>query len=143
MTLNIFGCILSIKKEDGYPQWLDELRGLAKSNPYIGISLALTLLSMAGTPPLAGFVSKLAIYIGLLDSGLYGLIIIGVLTSVISAAYYLKLIKISYFSPSINNKKYIVSPLPATILSIGTSILVYFIFSPSIIFISTYWSLAP
>lgn len=79
--------------------YLDEFKGLVKKNLFIAITLAITVLSMAGVPPLAGFVAKLNIYYAILDSQNIALAVFAVLCSVVSAVYYLRIIKISFFLP--------------------------------------------
>ena len=73
------------------------LKGTSSLNPFLACSMAVTLLSMAGVPPLAGFVAKLSVYMVVLDSGALIPAIFAVLSSVISAVYYLRAIKVSYF----------------------------------------------
>ena len=80
--------------------FISGLKGLSALNPFLAASMAVTLLSMAGVPPLAGFVAKLTVYIGVLDSGAFAPAVFAVLCSVVSAVYYLRLIKVAYFYKS-------------------------------------------
>ena len=103
--LGIFSCLLCIKDgKDGY--YLEEINsfsGLLKKNPFLSFSIAVLLFSLAGIPPMAGFFSKLYILISVVESKLYFLAIVAVLTSVISAFYYLKIIKAIFFDIPQNN----------------------------------------
>ena len=74
-----------------------DLAGLSKSHPMVALALAIFMFSMAGIPPLAGFFAKFYIFKAILDQSMYYLAIIGLLTTVIAAFYYLRIIKIMYF----------------------------------------------
>ena len=101
MSLTTFGVVLSIRTTNGKPvQNIQDLSGLATSNPALAITLSLTMFSMAGIPPLAGFMSKFYLFFAALSASLYPLAVVGVLTSVISSFYYIRFIKIMYFDKS-------------------------------------------
>jgi NADH-quinone oxidoreductase subunit N len=97
MNIGCFCVILSMRVKDRYVEHINNLSGLSKSNPILAFSFAILMFSMAGIPPLAGFFGKYFIFISAIDSGLISLAIIGLLSSVIGAFYYLRLIKIMYF----------------------------------------------
>ncbi len=78
-------------------QFIDQLKGQFKENPVLGLSLALCLFSMAGIPPLIGFFAKQMVLYSSTHGGYYFLSIIAILVSVISASYYLKIIRVIYF----------------------------------------------
>tara|TARA_Y100000590_G_C15736977_1_gene1018923 strand:- start:1020 stop:2471 length:1452 start_codon:yes stop_codon:yes gene_type:complete len=103
--LGVFICLLSLKnKKNGF--FLEDIRnfsGLLKKNSFLSISLAIFLFSLAGLPPLSGFFGKLYILISAVESKLYFLAIIGILTSIISVFYYLKIIKYIFFDKSVNS----------------------------------------
>jgi len=92
MSLTLFTII--IKTDNKY---LVEWTGLSRKNPILAISIAITLLSMAGIPPMIGFYNKYLILIEAIQSNLWVIVGIGIITSVISAYYYLQIIKIMYF----------------------------------------------
>lgn len=83
---------------------LSAIAGLAKTSPIIGMALSVIMFSMAGIPPLAGFFAKFYILLSVMHSGFYVLAIIAVLCSVISAFYYLRIIKIIYFDGNNNDQ---------------------------------------
>ena len=104
-VLGIFTCILCLKnKVDGY--YLENIKnfsGLLKKNPFLSFSFAILLFSLVGIPPLSGFFGKLYILISAIESKLYVLSVIAVLTSIISAFYYLRIIKVIFFDKPIND----------------------------------------
>jgi NADH-quinone oxidoreductase subunit N len=97
MTLGVFAVILSMRRSGGMIESIDQLAGLSRSNPTMAFFLAMLLFSMAGVPPLAGFFGKFYVFLAAIKAGLYVLAVIGVLTSVIGAYYYLRIIKVMYF----------------------------------------------
>lgn len=104
MTINMFGIILyPLRRENVHAvqrvKYITDLASLSKINPIIAITLTIGLFSMAGIPPLAGFYSKAFIFFAAMNSSLYLLAFVGVITSVISCFYYIRIIKIMYFQP--------------------------------------------
>ena len=97
MTAGTFGCVLAMRQNGRMVEGLADLSGLSRNAPLLALALAIFMFSMAGIPPLAGFFSKLYVFLAAIDAGLYTLAVIGVLTSVISAFYYLRIVKIMYF----------------------------------------------
>ena len=97
MNLGIFACIFLMKRDGKYCENLNDLSGISKHHPILSISLLIILFSLAGIPPLAGFFAKFYIFMSVIESGMYTLAIIGLLTTIISAFYYLRIIKIIYF----------------------------------------------
>jgi NADH-quinone oxidoreductase subunit N len=100
MTIGAFACILSMRTADGPVEDIDSLAGLASKNLWMAFVLAMILFSMAGIPPLAGFFAKLYVFGAAVKSGLYTLAVIGVLSSVVGAYYYLRVVKVMFFDPS-------------------------------------------
>ena len=97
MNLGIFSCIFMMKRENTYYENIDDLSGLSKNHPVMAICMLLLLFSLAGIPPLAGFFAKFYVFMAILKSEMYYLAIVGLTTTVISAYYYLRIIKIMYF----------------------------------------------
>lgn len=97
MTLGTFACILSMKRADGMVEEISDLAGLSRSNPAMAFLLSMLLFSLAGIPPLAGFFAKFYVFLAAINAGLYAPAVIGVLTSVIGAYYYLAIVKVMYF----------------------------------------------
>ena len=97
MNLGAFGCILMMKRENTFYENINDLSGMSKNHPLLALSFLIILFSLAGIPPLAGFFAKFYIFMAVIESEMYILAIIGLLTTVISAFYYLRIIKIIYF----------------------------------------------
>ena len=97
MNIGAFGCIFLMKKDGKYSEEISDLSGISKNKPLLAISLLIILFSLAGVPPLAGFFAKFYIFMSVIENEMYLLAIIGLVTTVISAFYYLKIIKIIYF----------------------------------------------
>ena len=135
MNIAIFALLLSLKSSNGFVEKIDELSGLSKSNPLIGLSLAIIMLSMAGIPPFIGFFGKFYVFIAALNKGLVVLSILGVLASVISAYYYLRIIKVMYFDEINSNINYnlSISYKSKFILIFLILIMTFFVFYPSLL----------
>ena len=97
MTLGTFAAILSMKIGDRNVENIADLMGLAKTHPGMAFFLATMMFSMAGIPPLAGFFAKFYVFNAAIQGHLYGLAVIGVLSSVVAAFYYLRVVKFMYF----------------------------------------------
>tara|TARA_B100001057_G_scaffold459803_1_gene510290 strand:- start:2882 stop:4297 length:1416 start_codon:yes stop_codon:yes gene_type:complete len=97
MNLGLFSCLLMMKRNDVYYESIDDLSGLSKNHPLLSISLLVILFSLAGIPPLAGFFAKFYIFKSVLEQSMYFLAIVGLLSTVVAAFYYLRIIKIIYF----------------------------------------------
>jgi len=97
MNLAFFGCILMLRRDDKYFENIYDLSGLSKHHPVLSFSFLIVLFSLAGIPPLAGFFAKFYIFTAVLEESMYFLAVIGLLSTVIAAYYYLRLIKIIYF----------------------------------------------
>jgi NADH-quinone oxidoreductase subunit N len=97
MTVGTFACILSMRRKGRLVEGIDDLKGLARTQPMMALALAVFMFSMAGIPPLAGFFAKLYVFLAAVETGLYVLAVLGVLSSVVGAYYYLRIVKLMYF----------------------------------------------
>ena len=97
MNLALFSCLLMLKRNDQYYEDIEDLSGLSKNHPLLSLSMLVILFSLAGIPPLAGFFAKFYIFTAVLEQSMYFLAIVGLLSTVIAAFYYLRIIKIIYF----------------------------------------------
>jgi len=97
MTIGTFAVILAMRRQGRMVEGIDDLAGLGKTQPALAVALAIFMFSMAGIPPLAGFFGKFYVFIAAIDAGLYQLAVVGLLSSVISAYYYLRIVKVMYF----------------------------------------------
>ena len=96
-NLGAFCCVLAMRVRGRMLEEIRDLSGLSRSAPLLAFALAVFMFSMAGIPPLAGFFGKLYVFLAAVDAGLYPLAVIGVLASVVSAFYYLRIVKVMYF----------------------------------------------
>jgi NADH-quinone oxidoreductase subunit N len=96
MTLGTFAVILAMRRDGKLVENIGDLAGLSRTHPTMAFFLAMLLFSLAGVPPLAGFFAKFYVFLAAINAGLYVLAVIGVLTSVIGAYYYLAIVKIMY-----------------------------------------------
>ena len=97
MTLGTFAVILSMKRNGQAMEQISDFAGLSRTNPLLAFFFAMLLFSLAGIPPLAGFFAKWYVFVAAIKAGLFTLAVIGVLTSVVGAFYYLTIIKVMYF----------------------------------------------
>ena len=100
MNIGAFSCLYLLKKDGQYKESISDLSGISKKYPILAISLLIILFSLAGIPPLGGFFAKFYVFVAVLEQQMYALAIIGLLTTVMSAFYYLKIIKTIYFDDS-------------------------------------------
>jgi NADH-quinone oxidoreductase subunit N len=97
MSAGSFACIIAMRRRGHAVEQISELSGLARTDPGLALAMAVFMFSMAGIPPLSGFFGKLYVFLAAVQSGLWALAIIGVLTSVVGAFYYLRIVKVMYF----------------------------------------------
>jgi NADH-quinone oxidoreductase subunit N len=90
-TVAAFGCVLAVERARRGEVTLVDLRGLGKTSPAMAGILSLALLSLAGIPPTAGFVGKLLVFQAGLDAGLTWLVVVGVVSTVVAAFFYLRI----------------------------------------------------
>ncbi len=97
MNLGFFSCLLMMKRNDLYFETIEDLSGLSKNHPILSLCFLIVLFSLAGIPPLAGFFAKFYIFKSVIEQSMYFLAIVGLLSTVIAAFYYLRIIKVIYF----------------------------------------------
>ena len=134
MNLGLFSCLLMMKRNNEYFEDIEDLSGLSKNHPLLSLSFLLILFSLAGIPPLAGFFAKFYIFKSVLEQSMYFLAIVGLLSTVVAAFYYLRIIKIMYFDKE--KEKYDTDHSIWLKFSLATStifILLYFVFSSQLV----------
>ncbi len=97
MTAGVFAVVLSMRRYGLALSEIKDLSGLSKTSPALAYSLCLLMFSMSGIPPAAGFFGKLLVFNALVAKGYFALAVFGVLTSVVAAFYYLRVIKVMFF----------------------------------------------
>ena len=97
MNLSFFSSLFMLKINQKYYETIDDLSGLSKNHPMLSLAMLVSLFSLAGIPPLAGFFAKFYIFMAVIEQEMYFLAIVGLLSTVIAAFYYLRIIKTIYF----------------------------------------------
>ncbi|MBD1150406.1 NADH-quinone oxidoreductase subunit NuoN [Pelagibacterales bacterium SAG-MED29] len=133
MNIGAFSCLYLLKKDGQYKENIFDLSGISKKHPLLAISLLIILFSMAGVPPLGGFFAKFYIFTAVLEKEMYALAIIGLLTTVISAFYYLKIIKTIYFDDSFITLEKVKNKTAKVSIFLSCSILLTFFLYPAIL----------
>ena len=134
MNLGLFSCLLMMKRNNEYFEDIEDLSGLSKNHPLLSLSLLIILFSLAGIPPLAGFFAKFYIFKSVLEQSMYFLAIVGLLSTVVAAFYYLRIIKTMYFDKE--KEKYDTDHSLWLKFSLTVStllILIYFVFPSQLI----------
>jgi NADH-quinone oxidoreductase subunit N len=130
-VMGVFAVLLCLRRQGKPVEQMRDLAGLAKTNPVIALCMVAFMFSMAGVPPLAGFFGKYFVFLAAVKAHMVPLAIIGVLTSVVAAYYYLRIIKIMYFDEALES----LDPLPdfgvRAILAISALYIVLFTLWPA------------
>ena len=100
MNIGVFVVILSLSRDNISVSSIKDLTGYFTNNPFMAVCMAIFMFSMAGIPPLSGFLGKLIVLNVAIDNNLIFLAIIGVISSVIAAYYYLRIVKVMFFDSS-------------------------------------------
>jgi NADH-quinone oxidoreductase subunit N len=134
MNVGTFAVILAMRSKGVAVEGIDDLKGLARTRPGLALAMAIFMFAMAGIPPLAGFFSKLYVFLAAIDAGLYVLAVIGVVTSVVGAYYYLRIVKLMYFDePAAAFDRPIGRELQAVLLITAAVTLLFFVVPSPII----------
>ena len=138
MTIGMFGIVLHLKRKKENVESLSDFAGLAKTEPLLAAIVSIFMLSMAGIPPFAGFFAKFYVFLAAMEEELYVLAVIGVVSSVIGAFYYLRIIKLMYFDDAKAPLDTVLLPYAHKLVIYGSALftLVYFIYPSPVIQIS-------
>jgi NADH-quinone oxidoreductase subunit N len=128
MSAGAFACIIAMRRRGLAVEKISDLGGLAKNDLPLASLLAIFMFSMAGIPPMAGFFGKLLVFRAAVDSGLWALAVIGVLTSVVGCFYYLRVIKVMFFDPAEEKFDVRSGSLSFVAMSTGIFTLAFFVF---------------
>ncbi|TVR09883.1 MAG: NADH-quinone oxidoreductase subunit NuoN [Salinarimonadaceae bacterium] len=130
MTLGVFACILGMRRGGVALETIDDLAGVARTHPGFAFAIAMLMFSLAGIPPLAGFFAKYYVFLAAVEAGLVTLAVLGVVSSVIGAYYYLRIVKIVYF----DEPKGAYEPAPFTlrvVITASTAFMLIFWLAPA------------
>ncbi|WPZ13879.1 NADH-quinone oxidoreductase subunit NuoN [Nitratireductor rhodophyticola] len=125
MTLGTFAVILAMRRNDANVDQIDDLAGLSTTNPMMATVMTILMFSLAGIPPLAGFWGKWFVFLPAIEAGLYPLAVIGLVASVVSAFYYLRVIKLMWFDESSGAFQPMAGELRFVMLLSGAFVLLY------------------
>ncbi len=131
MNVGTFAIILAMRQKGRLMEGIDDLAGMSKTHPMMAAAMAIFMFSMAGVPPMAGFWGKFYVFMAAVDKGFIALAIIGVLTSVVSAYYYLRIIKVMYFDEPKEALDRGVSGSLSFIMGVNALLILVFTFVPS------------
>jgi len=129
MSFGTFACIIAMRRQGQAVETIADLAGLSTQSPLYALALAVLMWSMAGIPPLSGFFGKLYVFAAAVNAGLIPLAVIGVVTSVIGAFYYLRVIKMMYFDagrPDFDKA----APTVRFVMAVGALATALFVFLP-------------
>jgi len=130
MTLGAFACILAMRRRGQMVEDIGSLAGLSRTQPMTAFLLGAIMFSLAGIPPLAGFFAKYYVFLAAIEANLYALAVIGVVTSVIGAFYYLRIVKLMYFDEPEGSFEAMPTELK-TVLTLSGVFLIAFLFVAS------------
>jgi NADH-quinone oxidoreductase subunit N len=133
MTAGIFAVIISMRRNGTAVEWIGDLAGLSRNNPVMAYAMAILLFSMAGIPPMAGFFGKILVFQAAVAEGYYVLSVLGVVSSVVAAYYYLRIIKIMFFDEAADPFDGKLPFARRAVLLISTVFVLAFILKPSLI----------
>jgi NADH-quinone oxidoreductase subunit N len=131
MNVGAFAVILSMRQKGRMVEGIDDLAGLSKTHPMMAFVMAVLMFSMAGVPPLAGFWGKFYVFLAAVESGLYTLAILGLLSSVVSAYYYLRIIKVMYFDEPVEAFDKPVGTSMSLVMVVSTIVILAFTLIPA------------
>ena len=97
MNAGTFGCVMAMRRRGVVVERISDLAGLGRTDPVLAVLFAIFMFSMAGVPPFAGFFGKLLVFLAAIQAGLWTLVAVGIVTSAIGAAYYLRVVKVMWF----------------------------------------------
>jgi NADH-quinone oxidoreductase subunit N len=126
MNAGAFACILSMRRKGQMVEGISDLAGLGKTDPALALALAVFMFSMAGIPPLSGFWGKYFIFTAAVQQGMWTLAVIGVLTSVVGAYYYIRIVKVMFFDEA--GPAFDLRPASLSVVAAATGLFTTFFF---------------
>jgi NADH-quinone oxidoreductase subunit N len=137
MTLGSFAVILTMKRDGKHVENISDFSGLSRTNPLLAFFFAMLLFSLTGIPPLAGFFAKYFVFVAAIKAGLFTLSVIGVLTSVVGAFYYLNIIKVMYFDEPLAELDPMRGELRTVLAVAGLFNILFFIYPAPLVSVAT------
>src|SRR5258707_14646482 len=137
MTLGSFAVILTMKRNGQHVEEISDLSGLSRTNPLPAFFFAMLLFSLAGIPPLAGFFAKWYVFVAAIKAGLFTLAVVGVVTSVVGAYYYLSIIKVMYFEEPVGRLDPMRTELRVVLAVTGLFVIFFFVYPGPLVSVGT------
>jgi NADH-quinone oxidoreductase subunit N len=137
MTLGSFAIIIAMKRNGQAVEEISDFAGLSRTNPLLAFFFAMLLFSLAGIPPLAGFFAKWYVFVAAIKANLFTLAVIGVLTSVVGAFYYLSIIKVMYFDEPVGKLDPVRIELRTVLAVAGLFNILYFAYPGPLVSVAT------
>tara|TARA_B100001989_G_C24543499_1_gene469148 strand:+ start:284 stop:1723 length:1440 start_codon:yes stop_codon:yes gene_type:complete len=134
MTAGVFAVLMTMRKAGRAAVEIDDLAGLSRNSPIIAYAVAILMFSLSGIPPLAGFFGKFFIFRAAIEQEFYVLAVVGLLSSVVAAYYYLRVVKVMFFDEPADKFDNIMGFERRAVLFISTAFVIGYIFAPSLIF---------
>ena len=131
MNIGAFSCILCLRRDGKMLENITDFAGISKTHPFLALATSVFMFSLAGIPPLAGFFGKLYIFLAAIEAQLVMLAVFGIITSVISAFYYLRIVRLIYFDESTDYLDFPVDRELKMIVAITGIIVILFFVYPS------------
>jgi NADH-quinone oxidoreductase subunit N len=131
MTAGTFGIVMNMRRNGQALENISDLSGLSRHAPVMAYALALLMFSMSGIPPLAGFFGKFMVFKAAVDAEMYVLAVFGVLTSVVAAYYYIRIIKVMFFDEPVEQFDGALPFARRAVIALSVLFIVAFIFNPS------------
>ncbi|MBO1073535.1 NADH-quinone oxidoreductase subunit NuoN [Roseomonas marmotae] len=126
-NVGVFAVLVAMRRQGRALEGVDDLAGLGRTDPAMALAMTVFMFSMAGIPPMAGFFGKYFVIGAAIQGGYMTLAVVGVLTSAISAYYYLRVIKVMYFDTGIGALD--ARPASLSVILAGTGLFTVFFFA--------------
>jgi len=126
MNIGAFAVLVAMRRNGRAVEGVDDLAGLGRTDPAMALAMAIFMFSMAGVPPMAGFFAKIYVLLPAIEQGFWVMAVIGVLSSVVSAYYYLRIVKVMYFDAPLPG--FDLRPAGVSVVLAGTGLFTLFFF---------------
>jgi NADH-quinone oxidoreductase subunit N len=133
MNVGTFAVLIAMRRQGKALEQIEDLSGLGRTDPAMALWMAIFMFSMAGIPPLAGFFGKLYVFLAAVQAGYWTLALIGILTSVVSSYYYLRIVKVMYFDAPVGALDARPTSLSVVMAGAGLLTLLFFLFPAALI----------
>ncbi|MQX35087.1 NADH-quinone oxidoreductase subunit NuoN [Roseospira navarrensis] len=130
MNVGTFAIIIAMRQQGRPVEGIKDLAGLGRTRPLVALSMGIFMFSMAGIPPLAGFFAKFYVFMAAVEAGLIWLAVLGVLASVVSAFYYLRIVKVMYFDEPLEGLDPMSSPTLRIVMGASAVVVLFFFLVP-------------